>query len=77
MWKIEGSAKKYATEAEARAAAGIEVVVEEIIYEVEEAIDPLEALRKARIERDGNIEEGSDNGSYNEDDFEEFSEGTD
>lgn len=78
-WKIEGSAKIYPSKEAAEAVVGVicPPAVEEIVEEPVFVIDPLEALRKARMERDGNIEEGSDNGSHNEDDFEELFEGSD
>lgn len=43
LWKVEGSAKKYNTEEEAKKAAGI--------------ADPLEALRN-KVQKDGDIQEG-------------------
>jgi hypothetical protein len=89
-WKVSGDSKVYPSkEAATKAAADhFEIVTtQEAVVEndwlddyeeqlmAEEEIDPLEALRQARIERDGSIEEGSDH----EPDHEEqgFSEGTD
>lgn len=71
-WKVSGESKKYKTKEEALAAASDHFVVVEAEPEPEPApepevkLDPFEALRQARIKRDGDIEEGSDNGSHNE-----------
>ena len=88
-WKVTGSAKIYPSkEAAIKAAADhFEIVTtqEAVVknndwlddYEEEliaEEIDPLEALKQARI-NNGNIEEGSDHEPDHEQ--QEFSEGTD
>lgn len=77
-WKVSGEAKKYRTKEEALAAASdhFEVVVEpektDWLDDFEEELiaeeaDPLEALKQARSNRDGDIQEGSDNdGDYEE-----------
>ena len=89
-WKVSGESKKYKTKEEALAVATdhFEVVEnndwlddfeegliaeEELI--TEEPADPLEALRQARIKRDGDIEEGSDYDPDHEE--QELSEGSD
>ena len=77
-WKISGSSKVYRTEAEAKEAGGIYKVEEPIIEEpIVEEIDPLEALKQARTQKDGSIEEGLNNDAYNEDSLEELFEGSD
>ena len=84
-WKVSGESKKFKTKEEALAVAAdhFEVVetndwlddFEEEPVAEEEQVDPLEALRQARMNRDGNIQEGSDNDGDNEE--QELSEGSD
>lgn len=73
-WKVSGETKVFPTkEAALEWASSLFEVVEIAEPEVEEAeveepeADPLDALRQARMERNGSIEEGLDyDGDYSE-----------
>ena len=80
-WKVSGETKVFPTKEEALAWAStlFEVVAtpepsdyetkaeDEAEDEAEDQVDPLEALKQARINRDGSIEEGLDyDGDYSE-----------
>ena len=75
-WKVSGETKVFPTKEAALewASSLFEVIAEpeeviepEEVTEPEDEVDPLDALRQARMERNGSIEEGLDyDGAYSE-----------